>query len=417
MISLALRYLLARRRQTLLTFMGIFLGTIAFVAISGFMLGFREYLIDQLINSTAHVHIQAREDFLSEHTLDKAFYQDQFDYIFWDPPPSGRKDSALVDNPQSWYLRLHSDNRVFAFSPQLKAAAIFSNGKATASSSIVGCDPMEQVKVTTIGDYVKEGSFSDIAAGGNRLAIGIELKKQLGLRLYQNVMVASARSTPTPFKVVAIFQTGNIMADLGAYGSLVDIQKVNHTPNQVNEISVKLHDLNQSARVATEWSKYGVDKVESWDQQNASIFSVFKMQDIIRFLSIGSILIVAGFGIYNVLNMTVLQKRKDVAILRSMGYGTLDIVALFFYQGVLLGGAGALLGVFCGYFVSLYLRTIPFNAGHMAGGISHLIISMNPWIYVQAASMAFFSAIFASILPAYGAGKMQPIEIIRAGAE
>src|SRR3989338_2315660 len=95
MISLALRYLLARRRQTLLTFMGIFLGTIAFVAISGFMLGFREYLIDQLINSTAHVHIQAREDFLSEHTLDKAFYQDQFDYIFWDPPPSRSEERRV----------------------------------------------------------------------------------------------------------------------------------------------------------------------------------------------------------------------------------------------------------------------------------------------------------------------------------
>ena len=105
MISLALRYLLARRKQTILTFLGIFFGTVAFVAISGFMLGFREYLVEQLINNSAHVHIQAREDFLTEHSLDQDFYKKEYAHIFWDPPPSGRKDSAMVENPQNWYFQ------------------------------------------------------------------------------------------------------------------------------------------------------------------------------------------------------------------------------------------------------------------------------------------------------------------------
>lgn len=417
MIFLSVRYLLARRRQTILTFLGIFFGTVAFVAISGFMLGFREYLVDQLINNSAHIHIQAREDFLTEHSLDKSFYGEEYKHIFWDPPPSGRKDSAMVDNPQQWYKRLKADNRVQAFSPQLKTAAIFSNGKATASSTIIGCDPLQQTKVTTIGDYVTEGDFTELAAGGNRLAVGSELKKRLGLRLYQNLLVASANSPPTPFKVAAVFETGNVMADIAAYGTLDDVQRVNHTPNQVNEIAVKLHNLSLSASLANEWSRFGLEKIESWDQQNANIFSVFRMQDIIRFLSIGSILVVAGFGIYNVLNMTVLQKRKDVAILRSMGYGTNDIISLFFYQGLLLGTAGAGLGVIAGYFLSLYLKTVPFDAGRMAGNITHLIISMDPMIYAQAALMAFTSSTLASVLPAYNAGKMEPIEIIRSGAD
>lgn len=417
MISLALRYLLARRKQTILTFLGIFFGTVAFVAISGFMLGFREYLVEQLINNSAHVHIQAREDFLAEHSLDQDFYKKEYAHIFWDPPPSGRKDSAMVENPQSWYFRLKADDRVAAFSPQLRTSAIFSNGNATASSTLIGCDPTQQTQVTTIGEFVTEGSFSELAAGGNRLAIGSELKKKLGLRLFQTFMVASAHSAAAPFKVAAIFQTGNVATDMTAYGSLTDVQKVNRTPNQVNEIAVKLYDLTLSATLANEWRKYSLEKIESWDQQNANIFSVFRMQDIIRYLSIGSILIVAGFGIYNVLNMTVLQKRKDVAILRSMGYGTQQIIALFFYQGLILGASGALLGVIFGYFLSLYLQTVPFSAGALVGGVSHLIISMNPIIYIQAVMMAFFSATIASILPAINASKLEPIEIIRAGVE
>src|SRR5262245_52490874 len=125
MIFLALRYLSARRKQTLLTLLGIFFGTAAYVAISGLMLGFRGYFIDQLINNDAHVRISAREEFLTDHSLDKEFYgstQETTQHVFWDPPPSGRKDSNIVENPQEWYQRLKTDPRVAAFSPHLTSA-------------------------------------------------------------------------------------------------------------------------------------------------------------------------------------------------------------------------------------------------------------------------------------------------------
>ena len=114
MIFLALRYLLARRRQTLLTLLGIFFGAGAYVAISGFMLGFREYLVDQLVNNNAQILIQAREDFLTEHSLDHAFYGDAYKHVFWISPPSGTKGNILVENPQKWYERLRDDARFAA---------------------------------------------------------------------------------------------------------------------------------------------------------------------------------------------------------------------------------------------------------------------------------------------------------------
>jgi lipoprotein-releasing system permease protein len=92
--------------------------------------------------------------------------------------------------------------------------------------------------------------------------------------------------------------------------------------------------------LATAWANFGPEKVESWDQINANVFDVFRIQDAIRFLSIGAIMVVAGFGIYNVLNMMVIQKRRDIAILRSMGYSTREIISLFFTQGFLLGITG-----------------------------------------------------------------------------
>src|SRR4051812_5074344 len=112
MIYLAIRYLLSRRKQTTLMLLGIFFGSAAYVCISGFMLGFREYLVNQLVNNAAHIHIQAREEFLTGHSLDKSFYGNLFENVLWDVPPSGRKDNAIVEDPQAWYRRLKADPSV-----------------------------------------------------------------------------------------------------------------------------------------------------------------------------------------------------------------------------------------------------------------------------------------------------------------
>lgn len=417
MIFLAIRFLKARPRQTLLMLLGFFFGTAAFISLSGLMLGFRYYLIYQLINNDAHVHIEPREEFLTEHGLDRSFYGTGLSHVFWGEPPSGRKDSAMIDSPGAWSRRLKADPRVVAYTPQLTASVIFSRGKATAPATLTGCDADQQIRVTTLGDYVKEGKFADISGGGNRLALGSELVKRLGVRLSQTVMVSLAEGTATPFKVVAIFETGNHIFDSNAYAALPDVQRVNRTPNQVNHIAVRLVDFSQAASIASTWASISQEKVESWDQRNASIFSVFKIQDAVRYLSIGAIMIVAGFGIYNVLNMTVMQKRRDVAILRSIGYSGGDIVTLFLSQGLILGCTGIVMGLTFGYAFSFYLETIPIGASPMGAGSGHLMISRDPMIYVHAAVLALSSALLASILPARAAGKLTPIEIIRSGAE
>lgn len=417
MIRLAVRYLMARPRQTFLMVLGFFFGAASFVLLSGIMLGFRHYLVYQLINNDAHVHIEAREEFLTDQSLNRAFFGPLAELVVWDVPPSGRKDSTMVENPDAWYKRLRNDPRVAAFTPRLNASVIFSKGRATVSAQLIGCDPVRQLEVATIGDYIVEGRFQDIAAGGNRIVIGEELRKKLGVTLWQNILVSVPESQGVPFKVVAIFRTGSRLFDEQAYGMLADVQAVNHTPNQVSEIAVRLADYTQSASMAKTWQRFGAEKIESWDQKNGNIFSVFKIQDMVRYLSIGSILIVAGFGMYNVLNITIVQKRKDIAILRSMGYSTFDVVKIFFLQGLILGISGVILGLSFGYVFSFYLETIKIGEGPLGMGIGHLLVSREPAIYFQSAALALFSASIASILPASAAGSLSPIQIIRSTVE
>ena len=415
MIFLAFRYLLERKKQTLFTLIGVFLGTMSYVSVSGFFVGFHTYVIQQLVNNTAQIHIQAKQDYLTEHELDEPFFKKAFQHVFWESPPSGTLGFLEVQNPQSWYERLRQDPRVDAFSPLIGAAALFTLANISASAAITGCDPEQQSKVTSIAEYMVEGKFTDIGAGGNRIILGDELMKKLGAGIGQTVLVSAGTYPPVPFKVVGRYYFGNRAADSLAFGSLQDIQKLNHTPNRVTEIGVRLKDYMQAAPIATEWSEISPERTESWDQQNLNFFYMIRIQTALRFSMIGAILIVAGFGIYNVLNMMVTQKRQDIAILRSMGYDTLEIITLFFSQGLILGMVGAVFGLTFGYLFCRYLKTISFMMKTASNPTGHLMISLEPRIYVQGAVLAILAASFASILPARAAGKLTPIEIIRSG--
>ncbi|MCE9596763.1 MAG: ABC transporter permease [Spirochaetia bacterium] len=415
MIFLAIRYLLERRRQTLLTLLGVFFGTMAYVAVSGFFLGFQGYMVQMLVDNTAQVHIQARQDYLKAHQLDFAFFGDAYKHVFWRPAPSRLIGYLEVQNPTGWYQRLSADPRVLAYSPLMVAPAIFTLGKNSISANLIGCNPAQQAKVTSIATYMMDGSFKDIAAGGNRVILGDELMKRLGAGVGQTVLVSVAKSKrPIPFIVTGRYQIGNRAADLQAFGEIADIQKLNGTPNRVTEIAVRLKDYTQAARLATNWGTISPELVESWDQQFANILSMFQLQTALRYTMIATVFIVAGFGIYNVLNMTVNQKRHDIAILRSLGYDTFDIVSLFFSQGLIVGAIGASLGALAGYFFCLYLQTVPFTPA-MGSNSGTLHISLAFPIYLQAVLIAIIAASLASVLPARAAGKLTPIEIIRSG--
>ena len=146
MIFLAIRYLMERKRQTILTLLGVFFGTMAYVSVSGFFVGFQGYLVQQLVDNTAQIHIQARQDTLSEHQLDEAFYERNFTHVFWKAPPSGVLGYLEVQNPQNWYARLKADNRVQAFSPLMTAPSLFTLSKISVSANLIGCIPEQLVE-------------------------------------------------------------------------------------------------------------------------------------------------------------------------------------------------------------------------------------------------------------------------------
>ncbi len=392
--------------------LGITLGATGFVAISGMMLGFQTFIIDQLVNNDSHVRISAREDILTEHSLDSDFYPNA-NHVFWISPPSGRRDNSFITYPQGWFNRFEKDPGIDAYSPQLVTQVLVSRAKISLAGRLIGSVPQRQMKVTNIQDYMLSGSFTDISSGGGKILVGSGLLEKLGARVSETLLISIGKAEPVPMKVVGSFKIGvKGLDDTTLFASLGDVQKINRTPSQISDIAVRLYDVASADGVSDQWSQYSQEKVRSWSQANEGTMSVFKTQDIVRFAMTVAILTVAGFGIYNMLSMSITHKRREIAILRSVGFEPHDVTNLFLIQGIFLGIAGGLLGVALGYLACLYMSTIQVSSARFIGG-GTMMISFDPKIYIRAFFLAFGASVGASWIPARGAGKLTPIDIIR----
>lgn len=414
MFFLAIRHLLSRRRQTSLTLLGIILGAAAYIAISGMMLGFQTFIIDQLVNNDAHIRINAREEMLTDLSLNSAFFDPDHTIIKWLKPPSGRKDNAYILAPRAWLDRLEKDTDVIGVSPQLIVQAIANYGKVTMGVRIIGSEPEKQRLVTNIENYMLTGKFSDIGTSGNRIAVGKDFLDKVGAAQGESIFLTVGKSAPQPFKIVSVFQLGvKALDESTIFGSLSDVQKMNQTPSRISDIAIRLSDVEKAGDLATTLNLMGQEKVQSWDQSNEGIMSVFTTQDIVRNSMTISILVVAGFGIYNILSLAVSHKRREIAILRSMGFEPRDISTLFLTQGIILGLIGGVVGCCLGLGASYGMSLIRVSTARMLGSGGHMMVSFDYLIYIKSFFLAVISSSLASYFPARSAGKLEPIDIIR----
>jgi lipoprotein-releasing system permease protein len=411
MLYLAWRQLISRKKQSVLILFGISLGTMLFVSISGVQLGMRSYISQVLLNNTAHVLISGAERKIDAAEITKIFSVNNH-IIKWINSPSGIREEVRLQNYANWFNFLSEDSRVFDFSPRLKTFVVLSKDKFTAAVNLIGTIPEKTVRISAIEDYMKEGSFLNLRGSGG-IIIGSGAAQDMGLKINQYLNIVLGNGERKLFRLVGVYHFGNEQADRSlAFASLNDVQILTKSPGRISEIAVALFDIDESSKVANEWKRFSNDKVQDWQEANQSFMEMIKVQDYSRYFITVTILIVASFGIYNVLSIMINQKKKEIAILQAIGYGPHKILQLVLYQGVFLGISGGLLGLILGYFLCLYLEHLKLNIE--IGGENHLWISYSWRIYIMAILSALISSIISSFIPAYSASKLMPMDIIRA---
>lgn len=403
---------MARKKQTLLILLGISFGTLLFVSISGVQLGMRKYIVEQLLNNTAHILIKGAERDIVKDDVAKALYgADEF--VAWVKPPIGKRAEVRLENYAGWYERLTADPNVIDFVPRLAANALITNGKFTTSVGLIGTLPDRHLRTTPVAKYLKAGSFADLASGGDHIVIGSGVAEKLGVQLGQFVNVGGGRGFSRSYKVVGILHYGNEQLDQSiAYAHLASVQALTRSPGRLTEIAVAIVDADRSAEVAADWQLMSKDRVQDWKAVNKVFMEMINVQDFTRYFITTVILIVAAFGIYNVLTIMINQKRREIAILRAIGYGPPRILELILYQGLLLGIVGGILGMLLGWLMCLWIGSIDF--GFEIGGSNHLLVAYDYDIYAIAFGVACLSSLVSSFLPAWAASRLTPMDIIRA---
>ena len=403
----ALKHIFSRKSQTMLTFLAIVLGAGGYVVFSGMQLGFQQYMVDRLIERSGHINISPRDEFITAESLDGVFFKGSG--VRWLNRPSGRRSSSRLTGAASWYRMLDSNSDVVAYSPQIDEQVIVSRGNYTGTVSLVGIDPDKFLSVTNCASDITSGSLSSLGGGSSVVFMGEILMEYMGVKLNDSINVSTSDGRVTPMKIVGTFDTGEHFVDRRTlYASTATVQRILGVSGEISEIIVKVKDFSAAADIATSWDALSSDNVESWDQLNKDRLSMMNTQDVVRNVTTTTFILIVAFGIYNILNMVVNHKKRDIAILRSIGYDSNDTVFLFLIQGVIIGITGGLAGLLLGYISCSYLETLKIPMGR-----HRMIISWDYMIYVKGFSLVVGASIIASFFPARTAGRLSPIEIIR----
>ncbi len=409
---LALRHLRSRPYQTLLTLLGVFLGGTAYIVFASMMLGFQEEIVDTLLNLDAQVRISPKDKKVTPELVSGMFGAENL--IDWVSPPAGNYNNSYLTNVGGWYERLDADERVAAFAPQLIRFGMVNRSGVEKTISMIGIDVEKQSRVTKLADYMIQGDYKDIGRGNAQVLIGATLADKLAAKRLDILELVTPQGQKRLVKVAGIYQTGNpAFEESVMYASIQVVQELFSATGEISDIVISLFDVQESYALSNDLAQWTDDKVESWEQAHDDIVTMFLMQDLTRNTVSGIIVVVVAFGIFNILNMSVNQKKRDIAILRSTGFAPTDTSRLFIYQGLILGLAGALIALGAGYAGSAYIDQITVSTPMSTGTMN---VSWDPAIYVQGFCLSCFSAILAAWFPARAAARLTPIDIIRASA-
>ncbi len=408
LIYIALKHLLARKRQSMVSVMGIVLGVAFFLAIASLMQGSEKDFIQRLIDNAPHITISDAFRDARQQPVNTLYGTNAVEVRHVKPLTETR---GIRDYKQV-LTQLKTTQGIIA-SPVMVGQALVNFAGKDFAITLNGMLPSEVLTVTTIENYMIAGSINNLIANTDGIIIGAELARQLALSLNDNITVAATTGQVRIFKVQGIFRTGRSSYDeRQTFASIKRVQALLNRSNRANTIIVKLADYSAARVLASSIEQRIGYKAVSWQESSEDIISALAIRNIIMYAVVSAVLVVAGFGIYNVISTVVMEKQRDIAILKSMGFYIADIRTIFLTQGVALGVVGCIMGLPLGMAFMLALAQIRFKP---PGGTEIIQMPID-WSWPQfaiAGAFALITAIFAALLPAYKAASVQPVDILR----
>jgi lipoprotein-releasing system permease protein len=410
--EIATSMLLARWRQTLVAAIGVTFGIAMFITLLSFMTGLNDLLDGLILNRTPHIKLYneikaSKNQPISQHPA----YAKHYHVIHSIKPGSSRLE---LYNSSAIMNALKNDHRVKGVAPKLNTQVFYTVGSVDLAGNISGIDVEAENQLFFFSDYVVKGQYLNLKYTPNSIILGKGAAEKMLANIGDVIQVTSVNGEQIPLKVVGYFQSGlKDLDNVQSYTSITTAQKLlGKPPSYVTDLQVKLHDINLAPALSKEYaSLFGCD---AEDIQTAN--SQFETGTFVRTLisyAVGiTLLIVAGFGIYNILNMMIYEKMDSIAILKATGFAGRDVIGVFLGIALSIGIFGGLLGLLIGFLLSSVIDQIPFNTAALPT-VTTYPINYNPKFYLIGGLFALLTTYLAGLFPARKAGKIDPVVIIR----
>ncbi len=412
LLKISKALLLARWKQTLVAAMGVTFSIAMFISLLGFMGGLNNLLDGLMLNRTPHIRLynDMKPSTQQPIELSKRFKQN---YNFISSVKPKRKQLNIY-NSAAIIRSLKNDSRIKGVASKIATQVFFNVGVVDLNGVINGIDVDAESELFMFKDYVVKGNYHDLKTIPNSIILGIGAADKMMAQLGDNITLTTTQGTQFQLKVVGLYQSGIQELDKAqSYASIKTAQKLlGESDSYITDIQIKLKDMNLAPVLATEFRH--LYNTEAMDIQTAN--AQFETGSFVRTLisyAVGiTLLIVAGFGIYNILNMMIYEKIDSIAILKATGFSGKDVNQIFNTVALSIGAFGGLLGLIFGLAFSFLIDLIPFNTASLPT-ITTYPVDYNIYYYIIGAVFSLVTTYLAGYFPSRKAATVDPVVIIR----
>tara|TARA_R110000868_G_scaffold86347_7_gene242193 strand:+ start:3515 stop:4777 length:1263 start_codon:yes stop_codon:yes gene_type:complete len=411
-LNIAKTHLITKMKSTITASLGVTFGIGAYITLVSFMTGLNQMLDSLILNQTPHIHLYNEIEPSEQQPV--ALYKEFENAVNIVHSIKPKQSQKKIHNGLPILNYLKSDKKVKGATPQLRAQIYYLSGSIELGGNLIGVDIMEEVRLSNMRDYIVSGTPEALRNNENGILLGAGLAKKMSLSEGDRVQISTIRGDVFPLKIVGIYQSGIADIDnIQSFANLKTVQRILGEPqNYVTDINVKLFNIEDAPVMAQILEKQFAIKATDINEANAQFETGSNIRNLITYAVSITLLIVAGFGIYNILNMLIYEKMKDIAILKATGFSGKDVQLIFMSQAMIIGIVGGLLGLVIGFGLSVLIDGAPFETEALPT-ITTYPVNFNILYYIIGMVFALISTFVAGYLPSNKARKIDPVRIIR----
>jgi lipoprotein-releasing system permease protein len=414
LFDIAIRHILGRKRQTLTTMAAVAVSSMVLITTISLTRGLLDSFTETIINAAPHINIKGEKtdpiptDLFSGGPASRiAFVEDHI----------GRDERDEVRNYGRVLEILASpafSSKVLAASPFVESQVMAVKGNRNQPVLLKGVIIDREDQISQIGRSLTSGDLIQFRKSPEALLVGRSVAKDLDVRLNDQITIISPDGKSRQCKVTGIFFTGVNAADNCILGSLKLGQIIEGFPaNKVTGISLKISDPVNGAQLARDLTRMTGYKCNTWQEENASVLMLFARIGYIVISLVAFVGVVSGFGVANILVTTVFEKSRDIAIMKSFGFSSGQMVGLFIFEGFLVGLGGALFGCLLSVGAINILANLPTESSQGPLTKTGLSMSWNPWYFFLVTAVTVAISTIAAALPSARAARLEPVKVLR----